>query len=136
MKITVEKIVIAFQILNQTKLGAMKDEDKFKVLKAMRVMKPIANNYQDFFRDATEKLKPEGLEEMQLKIQEQKPLSKDEQRKWVKFNQDINLCLSEELKKEVEIEILPIEEESIDILVSAADFKIGEVMVLYDILGK
>lgn len=135
-KATVEKTVIAFQILNQSKFGNMKDEEKFKAIKATRALKAIANDYYDFLRDTSERLKPEGIEEIQAKMQGEKLLTEEENAKLLKFNQDINACLFKELRREVELEFEPLEEESIDILVASADFKIGEVMVLYEILGK
>ena len=53
------EITNIFAVLNEAKLTKMEDADKFKVIKALRAIKPIAKGYEDFVEDAKNKLKGE-----------------------------------------------------------------------------
>ena len=46
------EITNIYAVLNEAKLTKMEDADKFKVIKALRVIKPIAKGYEDFIEEA------------------------------------------------------------------------------------
>lgn len=136
MKTTTEKAVVAFRILNNAKIGKMKDGDKFNVVKIMKELKPVATNYDDFIKLAAEKCKPEGIEEIQGKVQGGEKLEADEQKAWEKYNSDVAKCVQDELSKEVEFSFVPMSEEGFKGLLASNDFAIGEIMALYDVVGE
>lgn len=135
MKTTTEKAVLAYRILNNAKLGKMKDGDKFNVVKIMKELKPVATGYDDFIKDAAEKLKPDGIEAIQEKVQCEEKLSSDERKLWDKYNSDVASCVSEELKKEVEFTFQTMSEEGFKGLLASNDFAVGEIMALDDVIG-
>lgn len=135
MKTTTEKAVVAYKILNNAKLGKMKDGDKFHLVKIMRELKPVNNGYDECIRDTAERLKPEGIEEIQNKIQTQAKMDSEELKIWNKFNSDVNRCMEEELQREVEFGFKPLSEEGFEGLIGSNDFTIGEIMALQEVIG-
>lgn len=149
MKATTEKAIVAYRILNNAKISKMKDGDKFNIVKIMKELKPIATGYDDFLKDATKKLEPEGVEEIQKKINpafslppEQqrneivKLLSADELAMWDKFNSDVAKCVDEELSKEIKFKFKPLSEEGFKGLIGSNDFAMSQIMALYDVIGE
>lgn len=132
MKKTIEQAVIAYRILNEAKLGKMKDGDKFSAVKIMKGLKGVATSYDDFLKDASEKLKPEGFAEIQGK---ENP-TPDEKKVLEKYQQDINECVSEELKKEVELDFTPLSEEGMKGIMESNDFTMGQIMALYEVIAQ
>ena len=63
------KIVSVYKTMNDSKLTKMEDADKFKVIKALRAIKPISEGYEEFVKLTHEKLKDDKMEEMQKKAQ-------------------------------------------------------------------
>ena len=51
------KIVSVYKTMNDSKLTKMEDADKFKVIKALRAIKPISEGYEEFVKLTHEKLK-------------------------------------------------------------------------------
>lgn len=146
MKTTTEKAVIAFRILYGdrhlggtnvgARLGKMKDGDKFNIVKIMRELKPVATSYDDLMKDASEKLKPDGIEEIQRKVQSNEAMTADEQKSWEEYNQKVAKCLEDELKKEVEFSFQPLSEEGMKGLMASNDLNVAEIMALYDVIGE
>lgn len=134
METTIEKVTIAYRILKNAKLTQMKDEDKFILIKIMRELKPFAISCEDSIKEASEKLRPQGLDEVERKIQSQEPLTFEEQRLLKKFNADIEKSVREELNKEVNLTFIPLNEEGFKDLLASNDFGMEEVMALYDIV--
>lgn len=56
--IKTEKALVAFRVLNTAKYTKMEDDDKIKVWKIARALKPIADKFEDDSKDAAEKFKP------------------------------------------------------------------------------
>lgn len=135
-KTTTEKAVVAYRVLNNAKIGKMKDGDKFNVVKIMKELKPVATGYDDFIKDAADKLKPEGIEEIQSKVQGGNPLDNDEKAIWEKYNSDVAKCVQDELAKEVEFTFVPLSEEGFKGLLSSNDFAMAEIMALDEVIGE
>lgn len=149
MKTTTEKAVIAYRILNNAKLGKMKDGDKFNVVKIMKELKPVATSYDDFVKDATEKLKPEGIEGIQEKLapifslppefqrkEIKRLLSLDEIEVWDKYNTDVAKCVQDEVAKEHEFTFVPLSEEGFQGLLASNDFSLAEILALDEVIGQ
>ena len=131
-------MVFAFRLLNGAKLSKMDDADKFKVIKATRAFRTTAKEFDDFLKDAQEKLKPENFEEMQESAKNMKDLSEEDKARLNAFFSDyqkkIELCIEEETKKEVETVFEKLSEDAFAKLVSSNDFTVNDIMVLQDAL--
>lgn len=136
MKTNTEKAVIAYRILNNAKIGKMKDGDKFTVVKIMKELKPVATAYDDFIKDAADRLKPEGIEEIQGKVQSNKEMSLEERMIWDKYNQDVAKCVQDELAKELDFTFVPLSDEGFKGLLASNDFTIAEIMALDEVIGE
>lgn len=136
MKTTTEKAVVAYRILNNAKIGKMKDGDQYTIIKAMKELKPVAVSYDDFIKDASEKLKPEGIEEIQGKVAGSKALTPDEDKVWQEYNQKVAKCVQDELQKEVEFSFQPLSEEGFKGLLSSNDFSLAEIMALNEVIAQ
>jgi len=53
-----EDILNAWKIISTAKYTKMADEDKVNIWKISRILKPIANKFEEDSKDASEKLKP------------------------------------------------------------------------------
>lgn len=135
-KTTTEKAVVAYRILNNAKLGKMKDEDKFLVVRAMKQLRPVATDYDDFIKDAAERLKPEGIEAIQEKVQSNATLSEEERKVWEKYNQDVTKCVQDELAKEKEFTFEALGDEGLKGLLASNDFAVAEIMALDEVIGE
>ena len=118
-------ITNVYAILNEAKLTKMEDADKFKVIKALRVIKPIAKGYEDFVEDAKNKLKDEKYEDMSNKAQD-----------WNKANQNKKRSSLTEAEKEVEVEFEKLSEDAFCKLVSSNDWTCSQILSLSDFIVK
>lgn len=133
-----EAIVEVYNRLKSAKVSKMEDAEKFAVVKAMRVFRPIADGFAAFVDDAREKLRPENFEEIQHKIQHVDTLS-EEERNAVNAQVDayarsINECILDEARKEVDLEFEPLSEEALSRLAASNDFDISTILFLGDAL--
>lgn len=149
MKTSTEKAVVAYRILNKSKIGKMKDGDQYNILKIMKELKAVATTYDDFMKDSSEKLKPEGIEEIQGKLQPvyslppelqreeiEKILSPEELITWDNYNRKVSECVQEELQKEVEFSFVPLSEEGFKGLLSSNDLTLAEIMNIQEVIGE
>lgn len=150
-KVTIktEKVLQVFQILKDAKYSKMSDDDKIKLWKIARAMKPVATKFEEDSKDAAEKLKPEGLDVTleKAKDYEQKkqkgdadlPMTEAEYLEfingdWQKFNKLVAKAVKEFADAEVELEIDPLSEEALQKLMSSNDWKMEQVMTVGDFL--
>lgn len=136
MKTTTEKAVVTFRILNNAKLGKMKDGDKFLIVRMMKQLRPIATSYDDFLKDAGERLRTEGVEEVQAKVQSGEKLTQEEQNLWNRYNSNVAKCVQEELQRENEFDFQPLSEEGFKGLIASNDFSVAEIMVLDEVISE
>lgn len=112
--LTTSKIVSAVNVLagKETRLGKMKDADRFAVVRTLRTAKPVAEAYNKYVEDARERLKPEGFDKMQEKVQKFDTLPDEEKLEVNKFFADyddaVNRCVADELSVEREVEVFPL----------------------------
>lgn len=115
-------IVSAYRVINVAKLSKMEDADKYKVIKAIREMKPIAEQFDSFVSDARERLKPEDFDEMQKKAVkwqeegENTTLTMEERielnHHFEEYNEKVQECVREESEKEIELKFARLSEEA------------------------
>ena len=148
-KVTTEKILSVYNILKGASYQKMSDDDKIKLWKIARTMKPIATKFEDDSKDAAEKLKPEGLEATleKAKEYEQKrqkgdtdlPMTEAEylgfiNGDWAKFNNLLTKAVKEFADAEVELEFEPLNEESFSKLIASNDWKMEQVMIVSEVI--
>ena len=141
-----KQVVEVYNTLSSAKLSKMEDKDKFLVIKAMRQLKPISTAYEEFVKDAQEKLKGDDFEDIQKKAQkwqeegENTSLSLEERREINTYlngyNNKVVECLKEEVEKDNELNYEKILEDAFGKLVSSNDFDVKTIMNLQDALMK
>lgn len=147
-----KEMVSAYKILNEAKLTKMDDADKFKVIKALRAMKVIAKDFEDFMDDAKEKLKGENHEEMLSKAQEWNSkhgnsklgdLSAEEAKEladmekyFSDYSKKVDGCIAEESEKEAEAEFCKLSEDAFAKLVASNDWTCGQMMQISDAVAE
>lgn len=102
-----EKLVIAYKMLDDAKIKTMDDKDAIKIIKNRKAMRPYVESYDALLKDAQEKFKPDNFEELQEKAGKWKELS-DEERKTVNesfkaYQERVDAACKPELDKEVDI---------------------------------
>ena len=148
-KVTTEKILSVYNILKGASYQKMSDDDKIKLWKIARTMKPIATKFEDDSKDAAEKLKPEGLEVTleKAKEYEQKKQKGDTDLSmteaeylefingdWAKFNNLLTKAVKEFADAEVELEFEPLNEDSFSKLIASNDWKMEQVMIVSEVI--
>lgn len=139
----VKSIVEAYKLLGNAKTTNLDDADKGKILKARKTMRPIADEFESFLKDAQEMLKPEGWEETQKKLAqwqqegEKTTLSEEERiainKALIGYQSAVDKAVKAELDKEIEIEIEKLSEGSDIKLMSANDWTPNQLDII-DIL--
>lgn len=146
--IKTDKVLAVWQVLGSAKYTKMEDADKIKVWKISRVLKPIAEKFDDDSKDAAEKLKPtEDFSDRLQNAQEYERVSKDasadatklkmgaaEYGEFLKELQNYNKLVSDAVKgfaeKEVEVEFEPIGEDAFGKLMASNDWNFEQVMAI------
>lgn len=122
MKAKVKDVVSAYKVLGDAKVVKLEESEVIKVVKARKAMRPIADDYDAFLKDCQEKFKPEDWDEIQKKLQqwqqegENTTLTEAERielnKAVIGYQKKIDAALKDELKREVELNIEPLKEES------------------------
>jgi lipase chaperone LimK len=128
----------AYQVLYNAKLSKMENSDKFKVIRAIRAMKPIVTDFEDFQKDA------QGHEEIVEKAQqwqregEKTTLTIEERTEINKYlnyyNQRIMECVKDEAEKEHELQVESLSEEAFGKLLESNDWNANKIMTIQDFL--
>lgn len=128
----VKSIVEAYKLLGNAKTTNLDDADKGKILKARKAMRPIADEFEAFLKDAQEMFRPEGWEDTQKKLAqwqqegEKTTLSEEERiainKALIGYQSAIDKAVKTEFDKEIEIKIEKLSEGSDVKLMSANDW--------------
>ena len=87
------------------KLSGLDTKDIFTVLRAANALKPVAVAFEDFQKDAQERLKPEGWDGKVERFAEATEDEKAEINKAaMEYNDRVNECVATELEKEKELD--------------------------------
>lgn len=149
--IKTEKALAAFRVLNTSKYTKMTDEDKIKVWKIARALKPVAEKFDDDSKDAAEKFKPtEDFAERLQKAQEferkrnagedmkDAPMGAAEYAEFInefqKYNKTVADAVKEFADKEVELEFDVITEEAFGKLMSSNEWDMSQVIAISEIV--
>lgn len=136
MKMTTGKIVDLYEVLSGAKLTKMDDADKFLVIKALRVLKPIADSFEAYKRDASERLKPEDFDSIVEKAQKWNELTEEERasinKSLIAYNNSVNKCIADELAAEVEVEYQKLSESAFEKLMASNDWEASKALLVAD----
>lgn len=144
------EILAVYNIIASAKYGKLSDEDKVKVWKITRKLKPIATKFDEDSKDAAEKMKPtEDFNDRLEKAQEYERLRNEKQPtidvmstadydKFVeelkKYNKLVSDAVKEFADKEVELEFNAISEDSFGKLMASNEWIMGQVSILGDFI--
>lgn len=152
MKKTVKtsEILSVYQIIGNAKYGKMSDDDKVKVWKIARKLKPVANKFEDDTKDAADKMKPyEDFDQKLQKAQEYERLKNDKKptidvmstadydkfiADFKQYKNTVDKAVKEFADKEVEIEFDAISEEAFGKLITSNEWTFGQVTLLGDFI--
>lgn len=144
MKLKTSEIVSVYAILKDAKLTKMESNDKFKVLKVMRVMQPIADEWDSFIANVDKKLQKENHDEIIEKAKkwnsegENTTLTNEEKieiNKYLfEFEQEKKSCLKDELEKEVELSFDKINESAFEKLIDSNDWEVIKMLALESVI--
>lgn len=129
-------ILKGYGLVNEAKLTKLEDSDKFVVIKACKVMKPIVEDLQGFEQDVKKKLVADDHDKIVEVFNEWRKELKEpteEQKKAIEYVTDytnkVNECLSEELNKEVE-EWEKLSEDSLKKFVASNDWNVQQTIAV------
>ena len=152
MKLSTDQIYKAFYVLMQAKYGKLDNEEKIKVWKIARAMKPIAEKFREDSEDAQEKMKPtDDFDQQLMKAQEYEreihktdfdatklPMGAAEYGKFVEefkaYQKLVNETIKEFAEKEVTVEFEPLTEDAFGKLMASNDWTLEQVATLGEII--
>ena len=149
-----ESLYGAYVVLSQAKYGKLSDEEKIKVWKIARAMKPMAAKFEEDSKDASEKLKPEDYPNFDEDLQKaneyrekmrQKdldattlPMGPAEYKQFMdrfsKYQKTVSDALKEYAEKEVTIKFEPITEETFGKLMASNEWQMNQVVAIGEII--
>lgn len=138
MEFKTSEIVSVYKTLSESKLTKMETSDKAKVLKAMREMKPIAEEWDSFLKTVDEKIQKENHQEIMEKVAqwqkegENTTLSEGERieinKYLIEYQREKDTCINDELEKKVNLEFAKISESAFEKLVDSNDWEVKKMM--------
>lgn len=148
MKTTTGKVSEAYTLLDSAKYSKMESKERIALIKAMRQMKKVAEDFNGFKQDAVKRLMPENFEDIANRINEfnamsqqervaavEKPEYADALRANAKFQNDVESCIAEESAKEVELAFEPLAADAfVNLLDSNPEWAVGQAMLAEDML--
>ena len=153
-KMKTEKVFSAFVVLSTAKYEKLSDEEKIKVWKIARALKPVAAKFEEDSKDAAEKLVPykefpedlQRAEDYRIKIKKPDldpatlPMGAAEYseflQKQAKYQKTVNDAMKEFAQAEVEVNFEPITEETFQKLMNSNDWNFGQVTNIGDVIVK
>ena len=118
--IKTEEILKVYNIIAQAKYNKLDDDDKIKIWKISRTLKPIQTQYEDDTKDVSEKMKP--TDDFQNKLQKARDYEDS-----VKEGKTAEMTKED---KEVEIEFSPLSEDAFGKLLSSNDWNLEQTNIL------
>lgn len=140
----VGEITKSYIILKEAKLTKMEDVDKFKVIRAMREMRPVVEKYSNDEKEAIEKLEDEEYKSALDKAERHNNALKegdksailsheelkDIQSYFEKVDKSKNECIKELQEEEKDLDFEKISQEALIKLIVSNDFTVGQMLYL------
>lgn len=143
MKMTIKKVADVYKVLSSAKLSKLKDEEKFKIIKQLRKLKPVHDKYNADVEDARERLKGDEHESVEedtrllTSLGEKSGVAIERIAEvnlyWRDYNRRVDLCVKEEGDREIDLDIEPMTAEIQGKLLASNDFTIDNILEI-DIL--
>lgn len=134
-----------YNVLNTCKLTGMSSPSKMTVLNNLRKLRPVSEAYEADSKDAVERLKPEGFDDLIKKAKEHneainagnKPTLTGEELKNTAsvieaYNKEVNACVDGILDEESGIEIEKIGKADMEKLLDANDIEVSKLSIFYN----
>lgn len=139
-----EDILNTYELLKNVDYQKLEDSDKVKVWKAVRQLKPVADQYEDAQQDAVKSLVPEDFTDNLRKAQayeqqraagaKELPMTEKDYKAFIvefqKYNKLLTDALQEQKDKEYEIEYEPLTEDALGLLVVSNNWSLPKSSVL------
>lgn len=150
--IKTEKVLNAYRVLSTAKYSKMADEDKIKVWKIARTLKPVADKFDDDSKDAAEKFKPsEDFDERLANAQEFERLRRDENadmtkakigaaeygkfvEEFQKYNKLVGDAIKDFADKDVEVEFEKLSEDAFGKLMASNELTMEQTIMIGSII--
>lgn len=151
-KIMTAKVLDAYRIISTAKYAKLDDEDKIRVWKIARALKPVATQFEEDSKDAAEKLKPtedfsDRLQNAQeFEMAQKKPdfdasklkMGAAEYHEFIKEFKEYDKLVAKAVKefadKEVELDFDGISEDVFGKLMSSNDWTMEQAVTISDII--
>ena len=138
----------AYRLLQESKLTKMEDSDKFLLIKAMRELRPVSEEYEKDEKEGLEALKDEGFEAMKGKAEKHDAAIREGKKDGLltleelnevnaffrEYQKNVKKLLEDIQNKECEFSYKRISEDAFGKFVASNDFKGEEIVTLYDAL--
>lgn len=110
------EITEVYNILSKAKLTKMETQEKFGVVRTLGQLKSAATDFEDFRKEAHERLRPEDFEEIKKKVQAFDSLSEKEKmavnKAVMDYDKAVADCIAEEAEREQEVEVHTLSEDA------------------------
>lgn len=140
--------VKAYKVMLSAKLSKMEEADKIKFIKAMRVLRPIAENYDKDLEEGRKALQDDKFEEMQQKAQKHNDAMKNKSQDglmsyselkevndyFADYEKTTRKILNELNEKEVSLSIGKFDETAFGKLAASNDMSGEELEALADVI--
>lgn len=137
-----------YKVLNGCKLTGMVSSSKMIVLNNLRSLRPVSEAYESDVKEAIEKLKPEGFDELMKKVRGHndsvntggKPvMSGDELRDASSiiegYNKEVNDFVEKILEEDTGIELEKLDNPNLEKLLDANDMEASQLEIIYSRLS-
>ena len=133
-----KEVVSLYKILGEAKVSNLDESEIIKIVKARKLIRQSAEEYDAFLKDVQEKFKPENFEYIQNALQNWNNIDDQERievNKVVRnYELKINAAVAEELEKDVDIILDKLSEESVTKLLKYNDWKLNKLDELQPML--
>lgn len=133
-----KEVVSLYKILGEAKVSNLDESEIIKIVKARKLIRQSAEEYNAFLKDVQEKFKPENFEYIQNALQNWNNIDDQERievNKVVRtYELKINTAVAEELEKDVDVVLDKLSEESVTKLLKHNDWKLNKLDELQPML--
>lgn len=134
-------IITVYNALRSAKITRLDKTGQFTVIRAVRALKPVATAFEDFLKDAQERLRPEGYDKMMERyriIESLPPVEQIEAAAPVEaYQKTISECIQPELDKMREVDTFKgFSEDVLSKLASENEISVNTIMLIEDVCGR
>lgn len=140
-------IIAIYSVVKGSKVTKVENSvDRYAIVKNIRPLKKIVENFESWKNDAIESLKPSNYKEMENRLNEWRNQEQEgnvtltiEERIEIngffdKFGKEVDGCMKSELDKEHDLELVSIGRKSVEQYIDSNDWNVEQVMLVEDFL--